>query len=634
MSEVRAISPLPASASRLTGLDGLRGIAVLAVIGYHLNIDVLLPGGYLGVDIFFVISGFIITALLLRRLDGQGGIDFATFYRRRAQRLLPPSLALMAVLALLVPWLMPGAAARLRQDLPAALLQVLNWQQVMIEHSYFDSIDHPPLLQHLWSLAVEWQYYLVWPLALLALARIGGRRAVAWGAALIALASTGLMAWLYTTEIDGADPSRVYLGTDTHLMGLLAGSWLAALWNPWQTPARTAADSTAHGRPTRLSQAASLIALAVLVALMCVVNAGMAWMYYGGFLLVALLTCIVVQASTREATLVSRWLSKQPLQWLGSRSYSLYLWHWPVVVALTPGSHASAAEVQVLTLARLLATGLCAELSYRLLEAPLRRGIPGAPGAQPRSGLRGGPWSRVALGALLAAGAGSMAWKETRDRDAIASAPPAHPLPTSAQVRNPVTAALQVTAYSPAPSAQDTGTASPAAITVIGDSVMLGASDYLTRRIPGLVVDAQVGRQGSASTRLVQQLREAGRLGDAVVVHLGTNGYLSEASLRTMLGLLADRQRVVLVNVFADRRWTGSNNALIAQVARDYGNTRLLDWHALGHAHPEYFVRDGIHLSSLGVQGIHRALNQALGRAMDDEAPAAPVAEVAGRQQP
>ena len=608
----------PPAPSRLAGLDGLRGIAVLAVIGYHLNIDVLLPGGYLGVDIFFVISGFIITALLLRRLDSQGGIDFVTFYQRRAQRLLPPSLALMAVLALLVPWLMPGAAARLRQDLPAALLQVLNWQQVMIEHSYFDSIDHPPLLQHLWSLAVEWQYYLVWPLVLLVLARLGGRRAVAAGAGLIALASTGLMAWLYATEIDGADPSRVYLGTDTHLMGLLAGSCLAALWDPWKPAAAAARRNWRH---PELWGAASLLAL---IALMALVNAGMPWMYYGGFLLTALLACLVILTCTREDSVLARGLSRQPLQWLGSRSYSLYLWHWPVVVVLTPGSHASAADVQVLTLARLLATGLCAELSYRLLEAPLRRR---APGLAPRTDLRGWPWGRMAMLALLAAGAGSMAWKDTLDRDALASLPPAHPLPAGTPARNPVTA------FGTAPSSLASG-ATPAAITVIGDSVMLGASDYLTRRIPGLFVDAQVGRQGSASTRLVQQLRDSGQLGDAVVVHLGTNGYLSEASLRTMLGLLSDRQRVVLVNVFADRRWTGRNNALIAKVAREFGNARLLDWHELGHAHPEYFVRDGIHLSSLGVEGIHRALNQALGRTIDDEAPAAASTAVAGRQQP
>lgn len=625
----------PPAVSRLAGLDGLRGIAVLAVIGYHLNIEALLPGGYLGVDIFFVISGFIITALLLRRLELQGGIDFVTFYVRRAQRLLPPALALMGVLALLVPWLLPAAAPRLREDLPAALLQVLNWQQVMIEHSYFDSIDHPPLLQHLWSLAVEWQYYLAWPLLLLVLARLGGRRAVAAGAALVALASTGLMAWLHATALDGADPSRVYLGTDTHLMGLLAGSWLAAQWNPWQgsIPASDARPAPPH---PGLAGAAGLAALAALVVLMCVVNAGMAWMYQGGFLLTALLTCIVVLASTHEATGLSRWLSRQPLQWLGSRSYSLYLWHWPVVVVLAPGSHDSAAQVLALTLARLVATGLCAELSYRLLEAPLRR-------ARPRLHVRARrrPWAGLAVCALLAAGAGSMAWKETQDGAGRAPGDARHAgalQPAAAAAVAALAPGLRPVAFSPAPPAPAAGTAHPTAhptaITVIGDSVMLGASDHLARRIPGLVVDAQVGRQGSASPRLVQQLREAGQLGEVVVVHLGTNGYLSEASLRTVLGLLADRQRVILVNVFADRRWTGSNNALIAQVAREFGNTRLLDWHALGHAHPEYFVRDGIHLSALGVQGMHRALQQALGQALDDEAPAPRSAAMASRSPP
>ncbi len=220
--------------ARLPGLDGLRGVAVLAVIGYHLNLGNFLPAGFLGVDIFFTVSGFIITALLLQEHAQTGRIDFSAFYLRRARRLFPAALVMLLLLVPLTPLLQPAALPRLREDLPAAFLYLSNWWQIVAQQSYFEAIEQPRLLQHLWSLAVEEQYYLLWPLAALWLLNRLGRTGLGVAAAWIALTSTGWMAWLYLTQIEGGDPSRVYLGTDTHLMGLLAGSALAAWWNPWK----------------------------------------------------------------------------------------------------------------------------------------------------------------------------------------------------------------------------------------------------------------------------------------------------------------------------------------------------------------------------------------------------------------
>ena len=626
--------------SRLAGLDGLRGIAVLAVIAYHLEFEDLLPAGFLGVDVFFCISGFIITALLLRRYESEGNFALRQFYARRAIRLMPPALAMMAVLAVMTPWWLPGALPRLVQDLPAALLQVLNWWQIVARQSYFDSIDHPPLLRHLWSLGIEWQFYLAWPLVLMALVRLGGRRAVGVFACLGALASTGLMAWMYATQTDGADPSRVYLGTDTHLMGLLAGSALAAFWNPWSPDGASKPDLGGND----LLGVGSLLAL---LAFMGLAHEGMAWMYQGGFLLAALITCAVVYVSTRPSSMPARWMSSRPMQWLGSRSYSLYLWHWPAMVMLAPAPHAGLGETAGYTALRLLVTGLCAELSYRLIEAPLRRdpelqtfrsawrgGLAGAARA-----LRPAQWAGM-VGSLAIVGAMTSlylqpmlpagTWVAQVMAPATSSAPGVKASETASSLDSPTGIHAPASAQAeptPAPApVPPAGTGSRRAagkardellptdrVTVIGDSVMLGASEVLSRQMPGTTVNAQVGRQGSVGPRLIGQLKQTGQLGEAVVIHLGTNGYLSEDQYREMLRLLSDRRRVVVVNVYGDRRWTAGNNELIARLVREFDNVRLLDWHSIGQARPGYFVRDGIHLTRQGMEGLHRALRQALG---------------------
>ena len=208
------------SLARLPGLDGLRGVAVLAVMAYHLNLESFLTAGFLGVDIFFTVSGFIITALLLQEHAQTSRIDFAAFYLRRARRLFPAALVMLLVLVPLTPLLMPVALQRLAEDLPAAFLYLSNWWQIVSQQSYFEAIEHPRLLQHLWSLAIEEQYYLLWPLLALGLLNTTGKTGLGLAAGCIAVGSTAWMAWLYATQVAGGDPSRVYLGTDTHLMGL------------------------------------------------------------------------------------------------------------------------------------------------------------------------------------------------------------------------------------------------------------------------------------------------------------------------------------------------------------------------------------------------------------------------------
>ncbi len=598
--------------ARLPGLDGLRGVAVLAVIGYHLNLGQFLPAGFLGVDIFFTVSGFIITALLLQEHAHTGRINFAAFYLRRARRLFPAALVMMLLLVPLTPLLQPAALPRLREDLPAAFLYVSNWWQIVAQQSYFEAIEQPRLLQHLWSLAVEEQYYLLWPLAALWLLRRASRTGLGMAAGLIALVSTAWMAWLYATHIDGGDPSRVYLGTDTHLMGLLTGSALAAWWNPWKIRLASPASD-------EVLNLAGTAALAALIWGMAETHEGMPGLYQGGFLLAAVLTCLVIGAATREGTWVAWMLSTRPLLWLGARSYSLYLWHWPVVVWLRPSSQADTLELTWVNAARLAITLLCAEASYRWVETRWTQGFKAK--LWPRS-------TAITVSALVLVNAGVLGFMPgmpptTHDTattsatgpetgpnslpTAKAHKPAPHPEPTKSAAASPVLVPVPVTS-------PNVNAARYQKVTLVGDSVLLGASPYLLRRLPSASVEAKVGRQGSDGLKVVQSLRETAQLGDAAVIHLGTNGYLAEKQFRALLEQLTDRKSVVVVNVFGARRWTRPNNDMIARVSQGFGNVQLVDWHAIGQANPDYFVQDGIHLSGSGIHAYYSQIRIALGQ--------------------
>lgn len=597
--------------ARLPGLDGLRGVAVLAVIGYHLNLGNFLPAGFLGVDIFFTVSGFIITALLLQEHAQTGRIDFRAFYLRRARRLFPAALLMLLLLVPLTPLLQPGALPRLREDLLAAFLYLSNWWQIVAQQSYFEAIEQPRLLQHLWSLAVEEQYYLLWPLAALGLLNRVSRTGLGVAAALIAMASTGWMAWLYLTQIEGGDPSRIYLGTDTHLMGLLAGSALAAWWNPWKIRMASQASD-------EVLNLAGTAALAALIWGMAETHEGMPGLYQGGFLLVAVLTSAVIAAATREGTWVSWMLATRPMLWLGARSYSLYLWHWPIVVWLRPSPQADALELSWVNAARLVLTLLCAEASYRWVETRWSRGFKTRP--WPRSAAIALLVLVLVNAAVLLVMPGSALHSDARAKPSLPSSAASAPVSlTTKEPRQPSPPAEPAALAKTAPTKPETQppppphTARYQKVTLVGDSVLLGASPYLLRRLPSASVDAKVGRQGSDGLKLVQSLRETAQLGDVAVIHLGTNGYLAEKQFRALLTQLDDRKTVVVLNVYGARRWTSPNNELIARVGKDFGNVQLVDWHAIGLANPDYFVQDGIHLSGSGIHAYYNQIRMALG---------------------
>ncbi len=360
----------PATRQRLPylpGVDGLRAVAVLAVLLYHAELP-WIQGGFLGVDVFFVISGYLITSLLLTEWLQRGRIDLPAFWLRRARRLLPALFLLMAVTLVFAVVFLSSEVAGLRGDAFAALGYVTNWYLVFSDQSYFEMMGRPSLFRHLWSLAVEEQFYIVWPLFLTAMMWLLRPRYVLLVVLTGAVASTVLMALLYRPDVD---PSRIYYGTDTRGVGLLVGAALAFLWAPGRVGGRA---GQAH---PLLLDVVGLAALGVLVYSFLRLDGFQPFLYQGGFAMVAVTSAVVVAVAVHPRARLGRaLLGRQPLRWLGLRSYSVYLWHWPVFMLTRPQLDVPFDGLPLLAL-RFGVTIVLAELSYRFVETPIRAGALG-----------------------------------------------------------------------------------------------------------------------------------------------------------------------------------------------------------------------------------------------------------------
>lgn len=429
-------------------LDGLRAVAVLSVMLYHGGVA-WAGGGFLGVDLFFVLSGFLITTLLFLEFEARGALDLKDFWARRARRLLPALFLVLVAVLVYAAFLAGEAAAAIRRDTLATLFYVSNWWFIASDNSYFQQFADPSPLTHTWSLAIEEQWYLLLPLVLvLLLPRVRSRRLWAVGFGVLALASAILMMLLAS---GGSDPSRAYYGTDTRLQALLVGAVLAALFTP--------------GVLDRIRRPAAFlapVALLVLLAFVVLVEDTDAWMYRGGFLLVALVAgLLLVSLLARPRSWLASALSIAPLVWVGRISYGLYLWHWPVYVVLSP-ARTGMSGLGLLAV-RFAVTFLIAAASFYLVEMPIRSG------ALARLSI-GQRWT-VALGAPL----GVLA---LMGATAAAARPPA---PDSLE-------ALQQVA-TPSPSRSLEPTTEQTRAVLVGDSVALSLyAAYLPEIQRGLTV--------------------------------------------------------------------------------------------------------------------------------------------------
>lgn len=598
---------------RIPGLDGLRGIAVIAVIIYHADISQL-AGGFLGVDVFFVLSGFLITSLLLDEMARTSMIDRANFYIRRIRRLFPALFLVLLFSVMISGLFVIDAAYHVRRDLPWALTFVLNWSYLFFEQSYFVNISRPPLLQHLWSLSVEEQFYVIWPLALIGLAklRVGNlstRTKVFVTSATLAIASSWWMTHL--ANANGYpipnDPSRVYFGTDTHAMGLLIGAATAALWrsdklNLKITPDRAAAMNLF-----------GFVSLAGLLYFFIGVSELNPWLYRGGFLVLSLTTALLIVVSAHPGLKFGSYLGNPVLTWFGDRSYGIYLWHWPIFVLLRAGVDVSWPD-PVALIVKFGLVLIVSDLSYRFIELPIRKGAIGSRLQIWKAAGVPRPQART----LATAGAGALVVFVSMFGLLSAPTPSAGNMTglggLTAIDEDPLIEAAAIEALSEDPGASPVTAIQRQDIptVVFGDSVVLGAREGIKTSVENVSIDAEVGRQPKVIAERIRTRRTENRLGNNVVIHMGTNGSISEGDLKTILDELTDRGRVVVVNVRVPRVWMKPNNKMINEIIAQYPNVRLADWAATSKGHKGWFAPDGVHLTKTGAGEFGLMIHQAL----------------------
>ena len=629
--------PIQSGQRYMPGLDGLRALAVLAVIAYHLHLG-WAPGGMLGVGVFFTLSGYLITDLLLGQHEATGTLQLADFWRRRARRLLPALSVLLAVVAAWVTLLDRAQLSALRGVVVAAVGYVTNWWLIAQHRSYFAQFGPPSPLGHLWSLAVEEQFYLVWPWLLwLGLrwtrGRPGTRSRLAAATALLAALSAIEMAMLYRP---GYDPTRIYDGSDTRAFALLIGAALAFVW-----PSRHLRGGITRGA-RRILDGAGVTGLAVIVGLICCTNEYSAFLYRGGMVLLSVATALVVGTAASPASRIGRALGWGPLRWLGVRSYGIYLWHYPIIVLTTPASGRDTLARGALQVAASIGV---AELSWRYIEEPVRRGAIGRCLTRARAArwdLRAAGrrvWIPAAGAGVVCVLAGAGLTGAVPVKSAAASSSP-HPVPSGTRAA-PHRASAPAAASGPARS-------SCRSVVHIGDSTSDGlispdylpdarqriAAQYAQVGVTRLITEISGGRsivetidgQPNAYT-VAQQLVADGYRG-CWVLALGTNdtadvyvgSTVSQAArIQRMMSVIGN-QPVMWVNVrslltsgpYAESQMQLWNSALLQACAR-YPDMRVYNWAA--DAQSSWFIADGIHYTSAGYAARAHLIAQALAAA-------------------
>jgi len=588
----------------VTGIDGVRTLAVLGVIIYHL-LPTTLPGGYLGVPLFLLISGYFVTLQLVRQMDQTGGIQLTKFYLKRLRRLYPVLIVMLTVTTAYITLFARDLLHNIKSTIATNLLWVYNWWEIGHGQSYFDRFNGESPFTHLWTLGVEAQFYFLWPLILFMLFLILRKRSkIKWTVFILAVASAVEMALLF----DPQNINRVYYGTDTRAFSLLLGSWLALCW-PIN---RLNASLTAHA--ARILDGVGIGALLITLLGFFTLPGQSSWTYRGGMFFYSLIGMILIATVVHPGSHMNRWLTNPFFTWIGQRSYGIYVYQLPVMVfyerVVEIGRHPV-----INALVECLLILAISEFSYRLVEQPLAhyqwRYLPASirhwidfKMHDWHQWLKVGPVVIICFIALC----GLMLPSKPAKKSAVQTRIEKSRQATAAknkQIAKGKTAKVNVNSKSLQKkyglTSNQLKAASELKVTAIGDSVMADASQDIQEIMPHAYVDAEVGRQGSATPAVIKDLKAKGQLQKNVILNLGTNGAMDSQTINDILTAIGKDHQVYWITPHVPTRdWEQTVCDQIKQAAKQNANVHVIDWNQAANGHAEWFAQDKVHMNEQG----------------------------------
>lgn len=589
--------PLKKNSRYMVGLDSLRGLAILGVILYHINFN-WMPGGFLGVTVFFVLSGYLITDILAIEWKNNKRIDLKKFWLSRARRLLPGMLIMLIVTLAWITIFHSSLLVKMRGDSLAALLYFSNWWYIYHKLSYFDSFSQLSPLNHFWSLAVEEEFYVVWPFVIsLGFYYIKKQSRMILFICLGAIASALAMAILYEP---GTDPSRIYYGTDTRAFSLLIGAALALIW----PSSRLASKIIPQAR--LILDIIGGVALIIILTMFWKTNQYEPFLYRGGMVLLSIATALLVANLAHPASRIAQFLRFRPLRWMGVRSYGIYLWHYPIITLTTPKVNSGEFSFTRAILQFLLII-IVAQISWKFIENPIRKG------ALKNIRIKNLKIRNLTLSCKLvlicAVFISSIATfglttaskeKENTQKDKVEAV-------QEEQAKHPV-AVWEKPADEPPQNKEEQKEENPAqpkdplTVTAVGDSIMIDITPYLKNTFPNIRIDAKIGRQMSQAILAVEQLKNEGNLGSNVIIGLGTNGAFTKEQLASLIEVIGNERKIILINTRVPRPWESLVNEKLKEAASSYKNVVLVDWYSASAGNKAYFEPDGVHLTKIGAE--------------------------------
>lgn len=590
-------------AKHVTGIDGLRTIAVIAVIIYHL-IPNRLPGGYLGVPLFLLISGYFISYQFSRRLAYQLPVNMKSFYERRFKRLYPFLIAMLLMTTAYITLFARELLHQIRVIVLTNLLWVYNWWEIGHGQSYFDQFGGQSPFTHLWTLGVEAQFYLLFPLLLIALFKLVKRQAIVRRIILVlAILSAIEMACLYQP----GNINRVYYGTDTRAFSLLLGAWLGMAW-----PLDSLNDN-APARTRQLLNGVGIIALIVTIVSFLVTNGQASSTYHGVMFAYSVVGMVLLAIILHPAAQMNRWLTNPVFTWFGKRSYGIYVYQLPVMIfyerAIKVGYHPVISAIEEVALILIIA-----ELSYQLIERPIAHVHWNSWWPVLRSRLRIPPFHWTAWLMTVVAGAitvtaivGLCLPDRTPQQTAVQKKIEQNANKTKdhnqqlAKGKNVKTADVNTIKKQFTLSKTEARQARQLEVTAIGDSVMEDAADSIQKIMPHAYVDAQVGRQGSATPAVIKKLKSQGNLHKIVILNLGNNGPMTTQTIDQILSAIGSGHQIYWVTAHVPTKtWQQQVNRQIKGLAKQHKDIHVVDWYTVSQGHDDWFAKDHVHMDEAG----------------------------------